>query len=382
LKILTPNVNAGSYTIVTVANGVATISGGPFTVSTGMEFQVIDNTAQTSAILLTDDLALSAGQSLRVTVVDNKDADFFDAGWLAALDSLERIDVSMLVPLPSQTISAIMQNAKNHCETMSNIKNKKERLLFTGAIQGLTPDNLTGVEDAAVEDIGILEGIQGDDVSEILAGNIEDLTNYSVSNAFGNSYRVVYFYPDEIVVQVGADNQLLPGYFVAAAAAGYLSGVPALQVPLTRKTLSGFTILRNKLLRPIVLEGLLAAGVSVVEPVAGGGKVVWGRTTTTSGFPEEEEISIIFCRDRVAQSLRAGLEAFIGVAEDSTLQGSLIARVLSILKGLKGQKVITNFKDVKVTQNETDARQWDVTCRVRPAYPVNWIYVKVEVGDA
>jgi len=383
LKILTPALNAGEYTIVSVADGVAVISDGvtSFTNTTAAEFQVIDNTAQTAAILLTDDVALSAGQSLRVTVVDTKDADFFDAGWLAALESLEKIDVTMVVPLPSQTISTIMQNAKNHCETMSNIKNKKERLLFTGAIKGLTPENLTGTEDAAIEDIGVLEGIQGDDVSEILAGNIEDLTNYSVPNAYGNSYRVAYFYPDEIVVQVGSENVLLDGFFVAAAAAAYLSGVPALQVPLTRKSLSGFTILRDKLLRPIVLESLLYAGVSVLQPIPGGGKVVWGRTTTTSGFPEEEELSIIFCRDRVAQSLRAGLEPFIGVAEDSTLQGSLITRVLSILKGLKGQKVITNFKDVKVTQNETDARQWDVTCRVRPAYPVNWIYVRVEVGD-
>jgi hypothetical protein len=381
VKILSPDVNAGSYVVVSVASGVATLSGS-FTASSAMEFQVIDNTAQTAAVLLTDDLALSAGQSLRVTVVDTKDADFFDAGWLAAFESLERIDANIIVPLPSQTISAIMQNAKSHCETMSNIKNKKERLLFTGAIAGLTPENLTGAEDAAVEDIGILEGIQGDDVSEILAGNIEDLANYSVPDAFGNSYRVVYFYPDEIVVQVGADNQLLSGMFVAAAAAGYLSGVPALQVPLTRKNLAGFTILRSKLLRPIILEGLLAAGVSVVQPIAGGGKVVWGRTTTTSGFPEEEEISIIFCRDRVAQSLRAGLEPFIGVAEDASLQGSLIARVYSVLKGLQSQKIITNFKDVKVTQNETDARQWDVSCRVRPAYPVNWIYVRIEVGDA
>ncbi len=383
LKILTPAVNAGEYTIVSVTNGVATISDGmtSFTNETAAEFQVIDNTAQTAAILITDDLALSAGQSLRVTVVDQKDADFFDAGWSAALDSIEKIDVSMVVPLPSQTISAVMQNARIHCETMSNIKNKKERMLFTGAIKGLTPDNLTGVEDAAIENIGILEGIQGDDVSEILAGNVEDLANYSVTNAYGNTYRVVYFYPDEIVVQVGAENVVLDGFFTAAAVAGYLSGVPAIQIPLTRKSISGFSILRDKLLRPIVLENLLAAGVAVLQPIPGGGRVIWGRTTTQSGFPEEEEISIIFCRDRVAQSLRSGLEPFIGVAEDSTLQGSLIARVLSILKGLKGQKVITNFSEVKVVQNETDPRQWDVTCRVRPAYPVNWIYVRVEVGD-
>jgi hypothetical protein len=254
-------------------------------------------------------------------------------------------------------------------------------MLFTGAIAGLTPQNLIGTEEAAVEDLGVLEGIQGDSVSEVLAGDVEDLTDYSVSSAFGNTYRVVYFYPDEIIVQVGADRLTFGGMYLAAAAAGYLSGVPAVQVPLTRKVLSGFTISRSKLLRPIVQEELLAAGVSVVEPVAGGGKVVWGRTTTQSGFPEEEEISIIFIRDRVAETLRTSLEAFVGGAEESTLQGSLIARVHSILKGLKGQKLITAFKDIRVVQNDTDARQWDVSCRVRPAYPVNWIYVRVEVGD-
>ena len=126
---------------------------------------------------------------------------------------------------------------------------------------------------------------------------------------------------------------------------------------------------------------MLFRSVAVVQPVTGGGKVIWGRTTTQSGFPEEEELSIIFCRDRVAQALRAGLEAFIGVAEEASLQGSLTTRVFSILKGMQNQKIITAFKDVRVVQNETDPRQWDVTCRIRPAYPVNWIYVRIEVGD-
>lgn len=382
LKVLTPAANAGEFTIVSVLNGVATISGsGAFTNESPAEFQVIDNTLQTAAILLTDDVALGAGQSLRVTVVDDKDADFFDAGWTAAYDSLETIDVNIVVPLPTQTISSILQQGRNHVETMSNIQNKRERMLFTGAIAGLTPDNLIGNREAAVEDIGVLEGIQGDDVEEILSGSVEDLADYRVQSAFGNTYRVVYFYPDQIVVQLGADRVLLDGLYIAAAAAGYLSGVPNVAIPLTRKVLSGFTILRDKILRPIVLDNLLAAGVAVVQPVAGGGRVIWGRTTTASGFPEEEEISIVFIRDQVSRSLRAGFEGFVGSPEDDTLQGSVTARAIAIINGLLSQKLITNYRNLRVIQDTIDPRQWNVSVEVRPAYAVNWIYARTSVGN-
>ena len=380
LKILTPETQDGSYTIVSVADGKATLSGS-FVAETGIEFQVVDTTQETAAILFTDDLSLNAGASLRCTVVDNRDADFFDVGWTAAYEALETIDVSMVVPLPSQTISAIFQNGRSHVETMSNVQNKKERVLFIGAISGLTTDNLLGTTNAAVEDIGVLEGIQGDDVSEILAGNIEDLTDYSVSNAFGNTYRVIYFYPDEIVVQVGGDRLTLSGYFIAAAAAGFLSGVPYIAQPLTRKSLAGFTILSTKKLRPIVLNNLQAAGIAVVEPITGGGKVNWGRTTTSSGFPEEEELSIVFIRDRVSQALRNGLDPFVGTAEDEGLTGSVLTKADKILKGLKSQKLITTYKNLRVAPSDVDPRQYNVSVQVRPAYAINWIYIEVQVGN-
>lgn len=380
LKILNPEAQAGEYLIVSVTDGSATLSGS-FTLESSIEFQVIDSTQQTAAILFTDDLALTAGSALRCTVVDNRDADFFDVGWVSAYEALETIDVTMVVPLPSQTISAIFQNGRTHVETMSNVQNKKERVLFTGAISGLTPDHLLGTTNAAVEDIGILEGIQGDDVSEILAGNTEDLTDYSVTSAFGGTYRVVYFYPDEIVVQVGGDRLTLSGYFMSAAAAGFLSGVPFIAQPLTRKVLSGFTILSTKKLRPTVLNNLQASGVAVVEPVTGGGKVNWGRTTTSSGFPEEEELSIVFIRDRVSQALRNGLDSFVGTAEDEGLLGSVLTKADKIVKGLKGQKLITNYKNLRVVPSDVDPRQYNVSVQVRPAYSINWIYIQVEVGN-
>jgi hypothetical protein len=253
-------------------------------------------------------------------------------------------------------------------------------MLFIGAIQGLEPNNVIGTTSAAVEDIGILEGIQGDDVSEILAGNVEDLANYGVQSAYGDTYRVVYFYPDEIVVQIGADRTKVDGFFLSAAAAGYLSGVPNVALPLTRKVLTGLTILRDKLYRPIILENLTAAGITVLQPVSGGGKVIRGQTTTTSGYTEEREISIVFIRDRISKQLRTSFDGFIGQVDSPIFQAALSARAKSTLAGFIGQGLITDFADLKVARDEVDPTQWNITVKVQPVYPVNFIFIRVGIG--
>lgn len=379
LKILEPAANAGSYTIASVADGEATVNGS-FVSEDEIEFEVIDADQQTAQILFTQDLAPNEGESLRATIVDTRDADFFDANWTAAFEALEVIECDIVVPVPSQTISNIFQAAKAHCVNMSSIRNKKERVLFIGALAGLNPENVIGTEDAAVEDIGILEGIQGDDVSEIIAGNIEDLANYSVENAFGDSFRVVYFYPDEIVVQIGADRVAVDGFFMAAAAAGYLSAQPNVAIPLTNKTLAGFTILRSKQYRQIILEQLSAKGITVVQPVTGGGRVIWGKTTTNSGFVEEQEISIVFIRDQIAKALREAFKGFIGQPETRGFAGTLLARASSLLQGFIAQGLISDFRDLRIVRNATDPTQWDIAVAVQPIFPVNFIYLRVSVG--
>lgn len=373
--------NDGTYAVVSVSGGVVTITDpGGFSDETGVEFQVLDSTATSARILFTDDLALSLGQTLRATVVDTKDADFFDAGWVEAYAAAEKVDVDMVVPLPSQTISAIFQNGKVHVEKMSGIKQKRERILLIGAIAGLDPENVIGTSAAAVENIGVLEGIQGDDVTEILAGNIEDLTDYGVQNAFGDSFRIVFFYPDQIVVQVGADNQLIDGFFIAAAAAGHFAGVNNINTPLTNKRLSGFSILKDKLYSPLVRENILAAGVSLLQPVIGGGRVIWGKTTTISGFAEEEEISIVFIRDRIAKSMRTAFDPFIGVAESDTFLASLFARAISQLNAFVSARLITEYRNLEIKRDSSEPRQFNIVVQVQPAYPINWVYVRVGVG--
>ena len=372
--------NVGLWPITAVANGIATITNGSAVTEHNVRFEVQNPLVTTGAYLVLNHNIVPIGNDLRVTIVDARDAPFFDVGWANALASLETVQIDILVPLPNQTISVIFQDALNHCITMSSISNKMERVLFIGAINGLTPDNITGAKLAAVEDIGILEGIQGNTVAEVLAGDTEDLANYSVSAAYGNTYRAVYFYPDQIVVSAGGNNILIDGFYLAAAGAGYESGTGNIAMPLTNKTLAGFTILRNRQFSPFTLQQLVNSGVTVLQPVAGGGSVIWGITTTQSGFVEEQEISIVFIRDHIAKSLRAGFQAFIGLPQDDTLLAKLSGRAQSLLTSFINQGLITAYADLLVMQDAVDPTQWNVTVRVQPNYPVNFIFIKVSVG--
>lgn len=372
--------NVGIFDITAYDSGTNTVTmAKSFVSENGLQFEVIDPNQTSSYVVVNHNVVLN-NYALRVTIVDSRDESFFDAGWTTALASLESVEVDIVVPLPKQTISAIFQNALSHCRTMSNALYKKERVLMCGAINGLTPDNLTGTEDAAVEDIGVLEGIQGDSVSEILAGNTEDLTNYSVSDAFGNTFRCVYFFPDQIVVQVGSDNQIIDGFYMACAAAGYLSGSINIEIPLTRKTLTGFSILRNRMFSDRVLRQLATAGVCCVQPVTGGGRVTWGITTSQSGFVEEEEISIIFIRDRIAKNFRSGLDSFIGQPDATDTIPTISTKAGKLLDSFISQKLITAWKDLAVVRDSVVPTQFNVKARVQPTYSINWIYVEVGVG--
>ena len=349
-----------------------------FVTESPVTFEVYDPNSVGSFIVL-NNAVVPAGFALRATLIDKRDATFYDAGWLTALSVLETTDVDIVCPLPKQTISAIFQNTVSHCRTMSNVANRRERVAFVGAINGLTADNVLGNKSAAVEDIGVLEGIQGSNISDILAGNTEDLTNYDVQAAFGNTYRSVYFYPDQIVVQAGTSNILIDGFYMTPAAAGYFCSVPSVAMPLTNKVLTGFTILKNRRFSPSVLKALVGHGMTVVQPVTGGGLVIQGQTTTLSGFPEEQEISIIFIRDRIAKTMRGGFAGFIGQPEDDSTLASLTSRATGLLGSFVGS-LITAFDSLKIARDLVDPRQWNVSVRCQPVYGINWIYIRVSVG--
>ena len=379
----TSTANNGRYLVASVVSDTAVVISrisGSFVSETGVEWQLIDLDGESQRILFTTDLALANHKGLRVTYIDYKDADFYDANWAEALDKLETQDVQILVPLPTQTISAIQQAFRVHVEQMSSSYYRRERMLFTGAMEGLSVDNVTGVSMVAVEDIGVIEGIQGDDPEEILSGNIEDLANYDVKTAFGDSYRVVYFYPDQIVRVVSGERIFIPGYYLAAAAGGWVAGNPNIVMPLTYKVLSGFTILNDKMYKDVDLNRLGDSGITVVQPITGGGRVLHGKTTTQSGYPEEEEISIVFIRDQIARTMRRSFTAYIGQPEDPTTAATLTARAISLLNAFVSQNWITAYASLSVNRDDVEPRQWNISVQVSPSYPVSWIFIDISVG--
>jgi hypothetical protein len=394
IKILTPSSLAGTYEIETVGDGygdmticTAVRTSGTVvanTVADPAEWQLIDPNDIGAYFAITDDVAdtyLTEGMGLKVSYVDTKDAEFFDTNWGEALEAAESADIQIMVPLPLQTVSNIYQATKVHVETASNIVNQAERIALFGAIPGLKPDHLTGKKLAAVEDIGLLEGIQGDDVEEVLGGNVEDLVDYSVAKAFGDSFRCIYMWPDQIVRNIAGQNTALPGYFMAAALGGLLASQTNIAEPATFKTLAGFNILRDRTTRKPIKNELAGAGVLVVEPIAGGGKMLWGRTTVSSGAPEEEEISVVGVRDAVAKLIRDTMRKFVGRLQSPTLIPEISKGLHKTLSGITGDgRLLASFGAITVAKNSLEPRQIDIGVECSPNGPVNWIFVDQTVS--
>lgn len=323
--------------------------------------------------------SIQDGDGIKVSYIDENDADFFDTNWFQSFEKLEASNTQIIIPLPTQTISNIFRAAVSHCELMSSITNRKERVAYIGAQQGITPAALIGTELIAVENIGILEGIQGDDPEEILNGDTEDLANYKLNDNY-TTERSVYFYPDQIVRNINGSNTIIDGFYLAAAAAGYTSATTNVATPLTNKTLIGFNILRDKVFKDLTLNQLGSVGATVVQPILGGGRILAGRTTSTSGFIEDEEISIIFIRDRVKQVMRDSLQTYIGRVQDSATNTLMLTRITSIMSGLVSQGIIESYTNVSVERDKVDPRQINVFLRFVPTFPINFVFIDIEVG--
>jgi hypothetical protein len=108
--------------------------------------------------------------------------------------------------------------------------------------------------------------------------------------------------------------------------------------------------------------------------------VLHGKTTTQSGAPEEEEISIVFIRDQVARVMRRGFQAFLGQPEDPTLVPSLTATAVGLLNAFVSQNLITKYQNLSVARDDVEPRQYNIRVEIQPNYPVNWIFIDVSVG--
>src|SRR5690606_29151148 len=133
----------------------------------------------------------------------------------------------------------------------------------------------------------------------------------------------------------------------------------------------GFTIPRTRSYRPFVVNQLVDAGVCLLEPVQGGGRIVHGLTTSQSDAPEDEEISIVEIRDQVVRGLRNALRPFVGVVDNPTRIGEISGSIDKIMRGYISVRLLTGYPAILLTRNPLEARQIEITLRAFPTGVIN-----------
>jgi len=247
-------------------------------------------------------------------------------------------------------VATVQQVAKVHVELMSDTPNRRERMFLTG-------------------------GYEGYDIAKALDENT------GIDNNFGDSFRTMFFMPERIRRVVNGETAYLSSMFVAAAAAGVMSGNSYLAEPLTRKTLVGFDIEPQFRYTDIQQRMLGEAGVAVLDPLNSGARVVNGFTTVNTGNAVEEEPSVVRIRDYTATATRNVLEnRFVGKTIQVDTPKNMADTTKNVLESLRDQLLITNYANVRAEVDKIEPRQINVSFDIQPTFPLNWIKVQFSVG--
>lgn len=265
--------------------------------------------------------------------------------WQTAFDLLKAADAQIIMPASEDP--AIHAMADAHCQVMSDIVNKGERIAFVGG--GNDTDSIAAI-----------------------AAKAQAL----------NSARTVFAYPGLRVF--GADGQVVTvgPMHTAAALAGMAAGV-AVGEPLTNKTVRAQSVSRP--LNRADVETLLTSGVAVVELRRNRGPVVVQSVTTWQNDRKytNREMSVRRTADFIVRTLREGVEDLIGGQNGPDLLVQVVSRANSILKDLERSRIIVGdaaspaFRGIQA-RAEGETVYLDITCS--PVLPANYIVLTAHLA--
>lgn len=167
----------------------------------------------------------------------------------------------------------------------------------------------------------------------------------------------------------------------AAAAVGGMYAARDVQVPLTRKTISGFTAVGD---RRTLLEQLSDsnAGLLVIEDKGGSGILrVRHDITTAIGSVSSRESSVVRAKYTMANRIRITLDAgVIGVVIPRGEAPSFVrGAVASVLGQLLTEEVIVAWTDLKARTLD-DPTTVEVKFGYSPVYPINNVEVRFTIN--
>lgn len=173
------------------------------------------------------------------------------------------------------------------------------------------------------------------------------------------------------------------GQYAAAGILGMLAARDP-QIPLTRKTLAGFSGVYD--VRSETEKALAsAAGLLVIEAKNGVIRVRHG-VTTAAGNVNTREASVVRAKYEMAHRMRSTLDGIVGIVAP-VAQAPLIVLSLAsgVLEQLSVEQVISTYQNVKTRLLASDLTTVEVKFEYTPAYPINNISVvftiNTQTGD-
>ena len=205
--------------------------------------------------------------------------------------------------------------------------------------------------------------------------SLPQATGYQAAATFAQSYA-----HERMVVPVtpGAISQVV-GYtgtydtrFYASALAGKLCSV-GIGIEISDEIIPNVLFEDN--FTPAELNYLVQRGVSPAKITGEIVRNVMAITTdTTSALTESLGVQDV--ADYVKKYWREGLwNVFRNAPITQTLVGQVQAASTNILNSLVGDAIISQYKDISVSQDTTEPRQLNVTGKIQPAFGLQWMDV-------
>lgn len=358
-------------------------------------------------------------------MVETDDLD----GHTKAAEFLESKDVYGIVPLTQDP--AILQMWKLHADQMSQPDQKSERIVIanqaiedrtvyqassatgaTGASSNVFTDAnakfiTNGVPVGAVLAFSTPRSIGGQSVSQApikailsetqvrliaTADNTQSGITYTVQSKdyskfqkalnlqnLGKGYadrRFVLVMPDIAEVSSGGTQAEVPGYFLAAAVAGLISGSSPAQ-GFTNFPFAGFVGLKNSnfFFSEFQMDVIAAGGVFLFIQDSQGAPVKPRHQLTTDVTSiEKRELSINKADDYVAKFIRAQVRGLIGINNitDIFMNNILKPQTNGIIENLVGERIIgRNTQILRMEQSASKPDTIEVDIRIEHLYPAN-----------
>ena len=272
-------------------------------------------------------------------------ATYTIAAWERALDALTVIDgIDIVVPLTGDR--SIWDAARAHKNTMAD--NEDERICILSA-----------------------DGTQSSIGQDEMIGYANYLSDEDLWLVGPSTFR--FRNPITGVVEV------VPGWYMAAAVAGYEASVPQ-YTPLTHKNMTGLYS-ANEYATKVAKRNQCANGVMYVDEYNSQMRVLHGRTTSTTSIIEQEA-NIVLTKYYIIKTLRRNFAVgYIGspITRDTLLNIKSTAQ--SVLSMLVNGNYMTSFKSLVVEQDGTNPTQVNISFEYVPTYSLNYIYISFSIDQ-